>query len=84
MSVCDCRTAQVLRHHVETKSEHERLASTCLMIIEDIQESGLSDFSIRHLHEFLDTVYKKTPSQLFDHLLDGADCDICRAIASRL
>lgn len=84
MDPSECKTIQVLKHHVENRTEHEVLASACLDIIEDIRQSGVTEYSIKYLHEFVDNVYMGAGLSLLDHLTEETDCEICRALASCL
>lgn len=84
MNSCECKTIQVLKRLKGENSLHGNLAATCLRLIEDIRESGHSDYALKNLHEFLDIVYADSALPMLDHLLEGTDCDICKAIASRL
>lgn len=80
-----CKTIQLLTDLVAANSEWKMIASSCLDIIENINESGLTPAGIHYLHEFVDAIYKEGNISLLDHLRDGsADCRICKEMASRM
>ncbi len=62
----------------------DSVARSALGMVEDIRLSNYDPMYLSYLHELVEHIYQSNGLPLLDHLREGADCELCAALVSRV
>lgn len=79
----DCKTVLFLQQVAAGGGNLAGIARSALGLIEDIQNTHLDALYLVYLQEIIEHIYQENGLPLLDHLRDGADCELCAALAAR-
>ncbi len=81
----ECKTVEFLKKIVEADGDMAMVARSALGIVSTLRDSdGLNPIAIVYLQELVEHIYQESSEPLLSHLREGADCDICAALAARI
>lgn len=81
--VAECKTVDFLTKIYKADGDMALIARSALGIIHTMRDSDLNPEALSYLQELIDYIYQESGEPLLDHLRDGADCDICSALADK-
>jgi hypothetical protein len=80
----DCKTIEFLKAIHAADDDLAMVARSAIGIVNDMRLSEINPVAVAYLHELIDHIYQETGEPMLSHLHDGADCDICAALVTRL